>query len=119
MNDYTVRMYQLPVENERCFLSYNEETKPNIDDYDLIYEMSVPKEIVDKNKDAFLEKLYFQFNTKHPSDYKGRSLSVSDVVTISDENESKAYFVNSFGYKKLSDFEVSDIKKQVKKEIER
>lgn len=119
MKDYTVRVYQLPVENERCFLSYNEEAKPNISDYNLIYEISVPKEIVDKNKDAFLEKLYFQLNTNHPSDYKGRSLSVSDIVTISDENESKAYFVNSFGYKELSDFEVSDTKKQVKKEIER
>lgn len=119
MKDYTVQVYQLPVENERCFLSYNEEMKPTIDDYDLVYEMNVPKDTVDKNRMAYLEKLYIQLNTNHPSDYKGRSLSVSDVVTISDENESKAYFVNSFGYKELSDFEVSDIKKQVKKEIER
>lgn len=119
-DNYTIQIYQMPVENDKCFRRYDEKLKPTIEDYDLVYEMSVPKEVVDKNRMAYLEKLYIQLNTNHPSDYKARSLSVSDAVVVSDGKESKAYFVDSFGYKKLSDFEaVFDTKKQVKKEIEK
>ena len=51
-----------------------------------------------------LEAIYEKFNIDHPADYKGRSLSVSDVVEIreSDTLNPGFYFVDSIGFKLLS-----------------
>ena len=51
-----------------------------------------------------LETIYEKFNVDHPADYKGRSLSVSDVVEIreSDTLNPGFYFVDSIGFKKIS-----------------
>ena len=47
-----------------------------------------------------LEALYTKFNMERPADFKGHSLSVSDVVVIKD----KPYYVDSFGFKELPEF---------------
>lgn len=51
-----------------------------------------------------LENIYQKFNIDHPADYKGRSLSVSDVVEIreSDTLNPGFYFVDSIGFKAIS-----------------
>ena len=51
-----------------------------------------------------LETIYEKFNVDHPADYKGRSLSVSDVVEIreSDTLNPGFYFVDSIGFKAIS-----------------
>ena len=51
-----------------------------------------------------LEKLYEIFNLEHPAGYKGRSMSVSDVVEIIDGNTGKSYFhfCDSFGFQQIS-----------------
>lgn len=51
-----------------------------------------------------LEKLYEIFNREHPAGYKGRSMSVSDVVEIVDGMTGKSYFhfCDSFGFKEVS-----------------
>ena len=51
-----------------------------------------------------LENIYQKFNVDHPADYKGRSLSVSDVVEIreSDTLNPGVYFVDSIGFKSIS-----------------
>ena len=51
-----------------------------------------------------LENIYQKFNVGHPADYKGRSLSVSDVVEIreSDTLNPGFYFVDSIGFKSIS-----------------
>ncbi|MDL2294301.1 DUF3846 domain-containing protein [Ruminococcaceae bacterium OttesenSCG-928-D13] len=51
-----------------------------------------------------LEELYQQFNLEHPSDFRGHSLSVSDVVVISDGKSETAYFCDSMGFAKLDGF---------------
>lgn len=49
-----------------------------------------------------LEDVYQMFNLNHPKDYKGRSLSVSDVVeVIKDEETSEFYFCDSIGFKQI------------------
>lgn len=49
-----------------------------------------------------LEDVYRKFNLEHPEGYKGRSLSVSDVVEIVDENgDSTFHFCDSIGFKKI------------------
>ena len=51
-----------------------------------------------------LENIYQKFNVDHPADYKGRSLSVSDVVEIreSDTLNPGFYFVDSIGFKPIT-----------------
>lgn len=45
-----------------------------------------------------LEKIFFIFNMEHPKDFRGHSLSTSDVVEI----EGVKYYCDSFGWKKLN-----------------
>lgn len=51
-----------------------------------------------------LEGLYEIFNLHHPDGYKGRSMSVSDVVEIRNSEDPKPgfYFCDSFGFKEIS-----------------
>ena len=62
-----------------------------------------------------LENIFQKFNVDHPADYKGRSLSVSDVVEIreSDTLNPGFYFVDSIGFKSIS-FDKSLCKEPVK-----
>lgn len=49
-----------------------------------------------------LEKLWVQFNTAHPADYRGRSLSVGDVVAIGEGKSTNYFYCDSFGWKVLT-----------------
>ena len=53
---------------------------------------------------ATLDDLYEKFNIDHPADYKGRSMSVSDVVVLHQNGEDKAYYVDSFGFSEVPEF---------------
>ena len=49
-----------------------------------------------------LEDVYTIFNIYHPEDYRGRSLTASDVVeVISGEKESGFYYCDTFGFAKI------------------
>lgn len=72
----------------------------NHDDYELVYE----GEVGEFRGNATLEALYTQFNTKHPEDFRGHSLSVSDVIVISVDGKDTAYFCDSFGFTEMPEF---------------
>ena len=61
-----------------------------------------------------LEALYEKFNIDHPEDFKGHSLSVSDIVVLHENGENSAHFVESVGYTRLPDFmrELEGVKEQ-------
>lgn len=49
-----------------------------------------------------LEDIFYIFNVMYPSGYKGRSLSVSDVVEISPaQGESRFYYCEPIGFKRI------------------
>lgn len=48
-----------------------------------------------------LEKLYYIFNMRHPADFTGHSMSVSDIVILDQCDEAGTYFCDRFGFKKL------------------
>lgn len=76
---------------------------PDRDNYTLVYTFPVnPEDLQDKI--SFLNDVYHKFNTDHPKDFEGHSLSVSDVVVIQQNGELSAHFVDSFGYKELENF---------------
>ena len=58
----------------------------------------------DLEEGTTLDDLYEKFNIDHPADYKGRSMSVSDVVVLHQNGEDKAYFVDSFGFSEVPEF---------------
>ena len=48
---------------------------------------------------------YFErFNIDRPEDFRGHSLSVSDVIVINRGAEITAYYVDSFGFQELPEF---------------
>ena len=51
-----------------------------------------------------LEDIYTRFNIDHPKDFKGHSLSVSDVVVLHQNGQDAAHYVDSFGYKNVPEF---------------
>lgn len=72
----------------------------NHDDYNLVYEST----LAEFNGNATLEAIYTQFNTNHPEDFKGHSLSVSDVVVIFVDGNDTAYFCDSMGFTEMPEF---------------
>ena len=83
-------------------------TKDNFDaikpeNYTLVYvgELS---ELQRQTQGATLEAIFEKFNLDHPEDFRGHSLSVSDIVVIHQDGQNTAHFVDSFGYTEISDF---------------
>ena len=72
--------------------------KPDFANYNKVYEGNAADLSGDLGEK--LESLYEKFNLDRPEDFKGHSLSVSDVVVLED----KAYYVDEIGFKPLEDF---------------
>ena len=51
-----------------------------------------------------LDDIFERFNINRPNDFHGHSLSVSDVIVINRTAETKAYYVDSFGFEELPNF---------------
>ena len=51
-----------------------------------------------------LDDIFTRFNIDHPKDFKGHSLSVSDVVVLHQNGQDTAHYVDSFGYKEVPEF---------------
>ena len=51
-----------------------------------------------------LEGIFERFNIDHPKDFKGHSLSVSDVVVLHQNGQDTAHYVDSFGFQKVPEF---------------
>ena len=103
MTEFSIYQINTDRDNNRvCFLGldtlerfqHSKEVDPVL--YDRVYDGRL-----DCNS---LETIYQKFNVDHPADYKGRSLSVSDVVEIreSDTLNPGFYFVDSIGFKSIS-----------------
>ena len=67
------------------------------DNYDLLY--TAPLE-----EGTSLEDIYTHFNIAHPADFRGHSLSVSDVVLLHQNGENTSHYVDSFGYREVPEF---------------
>lgn len=70
---------------------------PNESQYAPVYAGYVAGKNVD------LEELFVVFNVRRPESYKGHSLSVSDVIVLGEGTEKRAYYVDSFGFKRLDE----------------
>ncbi len=57
---------------------------------------------------AQLEALYVQFNAAHPEDFRGHSLSVSDIVALKVGGVVSCHYVDSIGFKELENFALQE-----------
>ena len=100
-----IRIYQINSgrdEHRMMFMSHDRlerfQGSPEVDSkiYDKVYD----KEVGCSN----LEEIYALLNINHPSDYRGRSFSVSDVVEVyeSDAVPQGFYFCDSVGFKQVA-----------------
>ena len=64
----------------------------NLNNYTSIYTDEIP---YDNSVNEFLEYLFERFNINRPEDFKGHSLSVSDIVNV----DGNYYFCDSIGWK--------------------
>ena len=94
-----VRIWQLKpnTDIELRFRSYDEVLKasgePCSSNYEVVFDGAL------QTND--LEVIYTKFNLDHPSDFKGHSLSISDVVELYDKNNSEFHYVDQFGFKEI------------------
>ncbi len=56
------------------------------------------------DKNPSLDEIYHRFNMEHPADYKGRSLSLGDIVVFRQDGKQTAYYVDRIGYREVPEF---------------
>lgn len=66
--------------------------------YDKVYETKAGRD------DYTLEKIYYKFNVEHPADYRGRSMSVSDVVVLNIDGQKTAWYCDAMGFRPVEGF---------------
>lgn len=71
----------------------NSSGRVKMGNYNLVYKAPLGNEN--------LNSLFYRFNVNHPEDYEAPSLSVSDVIVITDGRTSEANFVEPVGFKEI------------------
>lgn len=92
------KIYQVdPHTCDYCFEGWSwAKDRFNFKDYELKYEDEIEVEDVNKT----LEDLFTIFNIKRPSDFKGHSLSVSDIVEL----DGKYYYCDNVGWTEITKY---------------
>lgn len=98
-----IEIYQIDTDLDDdgvCFRGYDElEDLQRTKEIDSSIYVKVFSGEVDCNS---LADVYEMFNINHPSDYKGRSMSTSDVVAVVEENKKKFYYCDTVGFRGIS-----------------
>ena len=108
---YKYKIYQITASDKKTlkFKSLQEirdmGQKVFIGNYTRVYAGAVKP--TENSAKTVLDFLFFKFNNKHPKNYKGHSLSVSDVVVLEYGDKSTAYYVDSFGFVEVPEFFVA------------
>ena len=71
------------------------------DNYSQVYTAPLPEGGSAQDK---LNQIYEQFNLRHPADFKGHSLSVSDIVVFHENGRDTAHYVDRFGFQEVPQF---------------
>lgn len=79
--------------------------EPQYENYELVYTGALTK---DGSQVEKLENLYRIFNIEHPHDFSGHSLSVSDIVALKQAGVVSYHYVDSIGYKELTNFRTTE-----------
>ena len=66
--------------------------------YDKIYEAQAGAD------DYTLDRIYYKFNVARPGDFRGHSMSMSDVVVLNIDGEKTAWYCDQIGFKEIPGF---------------
>ena len=93
-----LRFFKYDIKN-----SYNCDLYKTVYDSELTFENDTTLGEVQNNISKVLDQIFYKFNMEIPEDFKGHSLSVSDIISI----DGKYYFINPTGFieLKIKDFE--------------
>lgn len=95
--NYNVKIYQVnETAQHKLFQGYNGEPV-KMSDYKLVYEYKHKSNV--RNEVKVLNEIYEMFNISQPEDFKGHSMSVSDIIQIN----GTPYYVDRVGFKKIDD----------------
>ena len=104
VTDATYSIYQLKRDEDMrdySFASMDELNRRgltvNPDNYEKVYEAP-------KTSEDTLDSIYYRFNMEHPADFRGHSLSVSDVIVFHENGVDTAHYVDSYGFTAVPDF---------------
>lgn len=121
VEDYTKNDYEVPA--ERTFTIYqlapgeqnrfrrwesleslqNQGEQPDFKNYNKVYSGVIDQSVT-------LENIYQEFNLNRPADFKGHSLSMSDVVVIeSNYSEPTANYVDDIGFASIPEFAIQHL----------
>ena len=67
------------------------------ENYELVYTAPLTEQ-------DSLESIYTRFNIDHPADFKGHSLSVSDIVVLHQDGKDTAHYCDRFGFSLVPEF---------------
>ena len=95
---YTIMQLKEMRDTDYGFMSWDfaKEHGFDFDDYEFIYA----GEVAGTSPEYALEKLFYTFNMDHPKDFRGHSLSMSDIVVLG----GRTYYCDRFGWTDVSDY---------------
>lgn len=67
------------------------------ENYELVYTAPLTEQ-------DSLESIYTRFNIDHPADFKGHSLSVSDIMVLHQDGKDTAHYCDRFGFSQVLEF---------------
>lgn len=77
------------------------EEQPTIDHYEVVYNGPIEQSAGAAEQ---LEGLYTKFNIDHPEDFRGHSMSMSDIVALKVAHEVSFHYVDRIGFVELQGF---------------
>ena len=66
--------------------------------YNFLYSGTIKRD--NSSVKEILDAIFYKFNIDRPADFKGHSLSVSDVIVL----EAEAFYVDSIGFVEVPEF---------------
>lgn len=97
---------QLGIENKGVFRQYHSTDlqKPKPDEYQLVH-IDYARYIEGEPTKDFLDKIFRRYSCPTlPEKYKGRCMTSSDIIAITNGKVVNYYYVNSFGFELLLGF---------------
>ena len=111
MKKYDYTIYQVGVNEDFCFMRWEVARRHNwsFDPYKIVWEGT------EEARDDYdlLNYLYEVFNERRPSDFRGHSMSVSDIIMICDDDGSTYYYCDSFGWHDITDNVMKEMRCQL------
>ena len=83
---------------------------PKKENYEAVYAHGIR---ISEDVTQTLENLYYIFNQARPEDFKGHSLSVSDIVALKRDGVVSYYYCDSVGFREIPDFGRESILKRL------